>query len=448
MTEQPASRRPPAPADDLARRAARRRAPRAHGDAQGPPAEVVLRRPRLAAVRRDHPARPSTTRRGASGRSSRRTPATIARAHAAPTRSSSSARARRRRPASCSTRCATPARCARFVPFDVSEATLRDAAAAIAARVPGDRRARRRRRLRAPPRHASPAAAAGSSRSSAARSATSLPGDARRVPRATSPTGSGPATRFLLGTDLVKDVDRLVAAYDDARGRHRRVQQNVLRVMNRELDADFDVDALRARRASATPSDEWIEMRLRARRRADGARPRRSTSTVRLRRRRGDAHRDQRQVPPRAASRRELAAAGLHARPLVDRPGGDFALSLSTLRSAFPPRSSVSRVPRLAWTVGLRLLLRAGEMRSNALSIKRRPTSWAGQSPPWTRFGFERGGGDSRPAALERGSPAVGRVAPAPPPGPARGQGHGGTWRAPLESGAEKLKRPDSGDRR
>ena len=29
---------------------------------------------------------------------------------------------------------------------------------------------------------------------------------------------------FLLGTDLVKDPDRLVAAYDDRRRRHRRVQ--------------------------------------------------------------------------------------------------------------------------------------------------------------------------------------------------------------------------------
>ena len=34
--------------------AARRRPPRAHRDAEGPPAQVVLRRPRLGAVRRDH----------------------------------------------------------------------------------------------------------------------------------------------------------------------------------------------------------------------------------------------------------------------------------------------------------------------------------------------------------------------------------------------------------
>ena len=35
---------------------------------------------------------------------------------------------------------------------------------------------------------------------------------------------SRPGDTFLLGTDLVKDVARLVAAYDDAAGRHRGVQ--------------------------------------------------------------------------------------------------------------------------------------------------------------------------------------------------------------------------------
>jgi L-histidine N-alpha-methyltransferase len=45
---------------------------------------------------------------------------------------------------------------------------------------------------------------------------------------------------LLLGTDLVKDPDRLVAAYDDAAGVTAAFETNVLRVLNRELAADFD----------------------------------------------------------------------------------------------------------------------------------------------------------------------------------------------------------------
>ena len=58
-----------------------------------------------------------------------------------------------------------------------------------------------------------------------------------------------PGDSLLLGTDLVKDVDRLVRAYDDAAGVTARFNKNVLAVVNRELDADFDLDCLRARRA-------------------------------------------------------------------------------------------------------------------------------------------------------------------------------------------------------
>ena len=54
---------------------------------------------------------------------------------------------------------------------------------------------------------------------------------------------------FLLGTDLVKDRARLVAAYNDASGVTAAFNRNVLAVLNRELGADFDVGRLRARRA-------------------------------------------------------------------------------------------------------------------------------------------------------------------------------------------------------
>lgn len=51
--------------------------------------------------------------------------------------------------------------------------------------------------------------------------------------------------RLLLGTDLAKDVDVMLAAYDDREGVTARFTLNLLRRMNRELGADFDLDAFR-----------------------------------------------------------------------------------------------------------------------------------------------------------------------------------------------------------
>jgi L-histidine N-alpha-methyltransferase len=53
----------------------------------------------------------------------------------------------------------------------------------------------------------------------------------------------GPGDHLLLGTDLVKDTARLEAAYDDAAGVTAEFNKNVLQVLNRELGADFDLDA-------------------------------------------------------------------------------------------------------------------------------------------------------------------------------------------------------------
>jgi L-histidine N-alpha-methyltransferase len=50
----------------------------------------------------------------------------------------------------------------------------------------------------------------------------------------------GASDWLLLGTDLVKDADRLIAAYDD-RAASPEVRRNGLRVLNRDLRADFDV---------------------------------------------------------------------------------------------------------------------------------------------------------------------------------------------------------------
>ena len=68
---------------------------------------------------------------------------------------------------------------------------------------------------------------------------------------------------FLLGCDLVKDPARLVAAYDDAQGVTAAFNKNILSVINRELRADFDLDAF-AHVAIWNPEEKWIEMRLRS----------------------------------------------------------------------------------------------------------------------------------------------------------------------------------------
>ena len=68
---------------------------------------------------------------------------------------------------------------------------------------------------------------------------------------------------LLLGTDLVKDPRVIEAAYDDSAGVTAQFNLNVLHVLNRELDANFDVDAFE-HVAFFDRQREWIEMRLRA----------------------------------------------------------------------------------------------------------------------------------------------------------------------------------------
>ncbi|TJZ57072.1 L-histidine N(alpha)-methyltransferase [Streptomyces piniterrae] len=73
-----------------------------------------------------------------------------------------------------------------------------------------------------------------------------------------------PGDALLLGTDLVKDEATLVAAYDDAQGVTAEFNKNVLHVINRELDGDFD-PADFDHVALWNAEQQWIEMRLRAR---------------------------------------------------------------------------------------------------------------------------------------------------------------------------------------
>jgi L-histidine N-alpha-methyltransferase len=74
-----------------------------------------------------------------------------------------------------------------------------------------------------------------------------------------------PGEQFLLGTGLVVDPSVLVPAYDDAAGVTAEFNRNVLHVLNRELRADFDVDAF-DHKALWDAGNEWIEMHLVAQR--------------------------------------------------------------------------------------------------------------------------------------------------------------------------------------
>ena len=64
--------------------------------------------------------------------------------------------------------------------------------------------------------------------------------------------------------DLVKDIPTLIAAYDDTGGVTAAFNRNVLAVVNRELNADFDIDAFE-HVAKWNADEERIEMCLRVR---------------------------------------------------------------------------------------------------------------------------------------------------------------------------------------
>lgn len=131
---------------------------------------------------------------------------------------------------------------------------------------------------------------------------------------------------LLLGLDLVKDADRLVAAYDDAAGVTAAFNRNVLQVLNRELDANFDVHAFE-HVAVWDPVHEWIEMRLRATR----------AMTIRLHAlglvvvfAEGEEMRTEISAKFRPAGiQRELAAAGFDLEEWWTDPAGDYALALA-----------------------------------------------------------------------------------------------------------------------
>lgn len=135
-----------------------------------------------------------------------------------------------------------------------------------------------------------------------------------------------PGDGLLLGTDLIKDRARLFAAYNDSAGVTAEFNRNVLRVLNRELGADFDVDAF----SHLAPFDEergWIEMRLVSRRAQQVRLPALQRSTVFEA---GEVLRTEVSCKfrPRQVEA-ELSAAGLQLAARWTDRAEDFALSLA-----------------------------------------------------------------------------------------------------------------------
>lgn len=140
---------------------------------------------------------------------------------------------------------------------------------------------------------------------------------------------------LLLGVDLVKDPARLVAAYDDTSGVTAEFNRNVLRVINRELDADF-VPAAFEHVAVWNPESEWVEMRLRASA-PQRAHVRALDLTVDFAE--GEEMRTEISAKFRRATvEAELERAGFAPTHWFTDDGEDFALVLAHPRSACPGR--------------------------------------------------------------------------------------------------------------
>ncbi|WP_405746588.1 L-histidine N(alpha)-methyltransferase [Streptomyces sp. NBC_01525] len=138
-----------------------------------------------------------------------------------------------------------------------------------------------------------------------------------------------PGDALLLGTDLVKDEATLVAAYDDPQGVTAAFNKNVLHVINRELDADFNPDDF-AHLARWNADDAWIEMRLRAR---HAQRVKIPALGLAVPFAAGEELRTEVSAKFREAGvRAELAAAGMELTHWWTDAAGRFALSLSVRR--------------------------------------------------------------------------------------------------------------------
>jgi L-histidine N-alpha-methyltransferase len=135
-----------------------------------------------------------------------------------------------------------------------------------------------------------------------------------------------PGDHLLLGTDLVKDPRRLVAAYDDSRGITAAFNRNVLRVVNRELAGDLDPDRF-AHVAVWDPDEQWIEMHLRS---AGAQQARLGALDLEVAFNDGEhLHTEISAKFTRGRIEGELAGAGFEVAELMTDRAGDFALTLA-----------------------------------------------------------------------------------------------------------------------
>lgn len=151
------------------------------------------------------------------------------------------------------------------------------------------------------------------------------PGSRRRLLRAIADL-LRPSDHLLMGTDLVKDPKVLEAAYNDEQGITAEFNRNLLHVLNRELNAEFDPGSF-DHVALFDRDHEWIEMRLRSQREQtiavkavglsvhfDAGEEMRTEISAKFTKHRLDA---------------DLAAAGLERVQWLTDEAGQFALTLS-----------------------------------------------------------------------------------------------------------------------
>ncbi len=212
----------------------------------------------------------------------------------------------------------------RFVPLDVSEATLRAASSAVADAYPA----------------VTVHAVVGDFTTHLGR----LPVGGRRLVAFLGGTigNLAPAERaclladlaaslasgdaLLLGTDLVKDPARLVAAYDDSAGVTAEFNRNLLHRLNREIGANFVPERFE-HLARWDPQRQWMEMWLRSNGTQSVALPRLAME-IELR----DEEELRTEISAKfrkEAVRAELEAAGLDLARWWTDAAGDYALSLS-----------------------------------------------------------------------------------------------------------------------
>jgi L-histidine N-alpha-methyltransferase len=224
---------------------------------------------------------------------------------------------------------AAAGRLRRFVPVDVSEQTLRDAAAMLSGRYPG----------------LAVEAVVGDFTLHLSHLPANEPGGSRMVAFLGGTIGNlyveeraaflgaladtlEPGDWLLLGTDLVKPVDRLVAAYHDPEGVTDAFVRNSLAVLNRQLGADFDLGAY-----SYVPFWDGHLERMDLRLRADS--PQHVTipgADLTLDLAAGEEIQVEISSKFRPAGiRAELDAAGFETVELFTDPAGDFGLTLARL---------------------------------------------------------------------------------------------------------------------